>query len=195
MKVKKLFAFAAIFGAFALAAAETAAPAVVEVFANNNANAFKTVKLPALELQEGEKAVLTFKAWLKSNTTAGWTYPLAVRLNGKVLNNANAMIRKEVVAEMGKNKVIEKMPLFDKKNQALVFYAKDITQPLDKRIISDREQGFCFKLDVTDMVAADRENYLTLHNTRPLYSLRKIFKDPKYEFVICVSDIKLSVEK
>ena len=171
-----------------------AQPEIVAVHANNAGNAFKTIKLPAMELKEGEKAILTFKAWIPSSSNAGWTRALMVRLNGKTVTNDNALIRKEIIADFGKGS-IEKMPLLDNKNHALIFYAKDAAQPLDKRITSDRELGFAFKLDVTDKVSAERENYLTLHNVRLLYAMRNIFKNPKYEFIVNISDIKLTAEK
>lgn len=171
-----------------------AQPEIVAVHANNAGNAFKTIKLPAMELKEGEKAILTFKAWIPSSSNAGWTRALMVRLNGKPVTNDNALIRKEIIADFGKGS-IEKMPLLDNKNHALIFYAKDAAQPLDKRITSDRELGFAFKLDVTDKVSAERENYLTLHNVRLLYAMRNIFKNPKYEFIVNISDIKLTAEK
>lgn len=196
MKIHKLFTFAALFGALALTAADAPTQAeIIKVNANNAGTAFKTVKLPAMELKDGEKAVLSFKAWIPAASTAGWTNALMVRINGKVVSSANAMIRKEVVAAMGKDKVVEKIPLFNNKNQILVFYSADPAGEVDKRITVDRELGFAFKLDVSDMVAADRENYLTFHNVRLLYAMRNIFKNPKYEFIVNISDIKLSTEK
>lgn len=190
--------FAAITAALSVAmlngAEAPAQPEIVAVHANNVGNAFKTIKLPAMELKEGEKAILTFKAWIPSNSNAGWTRALMVRLNGKPVTNDNALIRKEIIADFGKGS-IEKMPLLDNKNHALIFYAKDTALPMDKRITSDREQGFTCKFDVSNMVSAERENYLTLHNVRLLYAMRNIFKNPKYEFIVNISDIKLTAEK
>ena len=190
-----LSAFAAMLGAFVLGAAEAPAqPEIVAIHANNAGTAFKTVKLPAMELKDGEKAILTLKIWIPSTANAGWTNALMMRLNGKIISTANAASRAEIVADFGKGK-IEKMPLFNKQDWALVFYARDTAAELDKRITSDREQGFTFKFDVSNMVTADRENYLTLHNKRLLYAMRNIFKNPKYEFIVNVSDIKLTAEK
>ena len=189
-----LLTLAAMFGAFAMTAADAPKSEIVEVKANNTGSAFKTVKLPAMELKDGEKAVLSFKVWIHSATNTGWTTAAMVRVNGKVINGANALTRKEIVADFGKGKV-EKMSLFDKKNVMITFYAKDITAALDKRITSDREQGFAFKFDVSDMVSADRENYISLHNVRYLYQMRQIFKNPQYEFIVNFSEIKLTAEK
>lgn len=195
MKLKNLFTVAAVLGAFVLGAAEAPAqPEIIAVSANNAGTAFKTVKLPAMELKDGEKAILTLKMWIPSTANAGWTNALLIRLNGKVISNVNAVSRAEIVADFGKGK-IEKMPLFNKQNWALVFYAKDPAGALDKRITSDREQGFTYKFDVSNMVSADRENYLTLQNTRLLYAMRNIFKNPKYEFIVNISDVKLSAGK
>ena len=110
------------------------------------------------------------------------------------LTSANAFTRKEIVADFGKGK-IEKLPLFDKKNTMITFYAKDIAAALDKRITSDREQGFTFKFDVSNMVTADRDNYISLHNVRYLYQMRQIFKNPQYEFIVNFSEIKLTAGK
>lgn len=196
MKIRILFAVAAMFGTFALSAADAPAKAeIIKVNANNNGNAVKTVKLPAMALKDGEKAVLSFQAWIPSNYNSGWTNALLLRMNGKVITASQSIGRKEFTAEMGKNKTVETIPLFNKKNQLLTFYAKDIALGLDKRITSDREIGFTFKMDVTDMVSADRENYLTFQNVRLLYAMRKIFKNPKYEFIVCISDLKLTAEK
>lgn len=195
MKFKTLFILAAMFGAMLLAADETPAqPEVTAVPANNVGSAFKTVKLPAMELKDGEKAVLSFKVWIPANANTGWTNAAMVRFNGKVLTGANALTRKEIIADFGKGK-IEKMPLFDKKNVMLTFYAKDTAAELDKRITSDRGEGFTFKFDVSDMVSSDRDNYITLHNVRYLYQMRQIFKNPQYEFIVKFSDIKLTASK
>ena len=195
MKLKALFTFAAMLGAMVLAADEAPAkPEIVAVPANNVGSAFKTVKLPAIELKDGEKAVLSFKVWIPSTANTGWTTAAMIRVNGKVINGANALTRKEIVADFGKGRV-EKMPLFDKKNVMLTFYAKDTAAELDKRITSEREQGFTFKFDVSDMVAADRDNYISLHNVRYLYQMRQIFKNPKYEFIVNFSEIKLTAGK
>ena len=188
------FAMLAMSGA-ALFGADAAPAEIVEVAANNSGTAFKTVKLPAMKLADGEKAVLTLRAWNKAENTTGWTRSMMLRLNGKVLGNDRALVRKELVMVMKKDAQAEKAPLFDAKNQALLFYTSDPNLPVDKRITADRELGSTFKLDVTDLVSADRENFLTIHNVKLLYQLRNIFKNPQYEFIICAGDIKLTAEK
>ena len=195
MKLKTFLSFGAMFGAMLLAAADAPAqPEIVAVPANNVGSAFKTVKLPAMELKDGEKAILSFKVWIPSAANTGWTNAVKIRVNGKEVTSANAFTRKEIVADFGKGK-IEKLPLFDKKNTMITFYAKDIAAALDKRITSDREQGFTFKFDVSNMVTADRDNYISLHNVRYLYQMRQIFKNPQYEFIVNFSEIKLTAGK
>ena len=195
MKLKTLLSFAAMFGALFLAADDAPAkPEIVAVPANNVGSAFKTVKLPAMELKDGEKAILSLKVWIPSPANTGWTNAVKLRFNGKELTGANAFTRQEIVADFGKGR-IEKMPLFDKKNVMITFYAKDTAAELDKRITSDRGEGFTFKFDVSDMVSSDRDNYITLHNVRYLYQMRQIFKNPQYEFIVNFSDIKLTASK
>jgi len=194
MKLKMLFTMLAMSGA-ALFGADAAPAEIVEVAANNAGTAFKTVKLPAMKLADGEKAVLTLRAWNKAQNTTGWTRSMMLRLNGKVLGNEHALVRKELVMVMKKDAPAEKEPLFNAKNQALLFYTSDPNLPVDKRITADRELGSTFKLDVTDLVSADRENFLTIHNVRLLYQMRNIYKNPQYEFIICAGDIKLTAEK
>lgn len=194
MKLKMLCAMLAMSGA-ALFGADAAPAEIVEVAANNAGTAFKTVKLPAMQLADGEKAVLTLRAWNKAPNTVGWTRSMTLRLNGKVLGNEHALVRKELVMVMKKDAPAEKEPLFNAKNQALLFYTSDPNLPVDKRITADRELGSTFKLDVTDLVSADRENFLTIHNVRLLYQMRNIYKNPQYEFIICADDIKLTAEK
>ncbi|MBR2358194.1 MAG: hypothetical protein IKD10_00610 [Lentisphaeria bacterium] len=176
----------------------SAAPAVIEhkVPANNTGTAYTRATFPPMQLEEGERAVLTFKARIQNPTVGGWTRAMQMRMNGKIFTNAHALVRKEISMAMGKDKKIEKEPLFDAKNNVLLYYAPDFEQSVDKRIVTDRELGMQFKIDVSDMISSERENFLTIHNTRYLYSMRKIFKNIKdYQFVIVVSDIKLVKEK
>ena len=194
MKLKMLFIMLAMSGA-ALFGADAAPAEIVEVAADNAGKAFKTVKLPAMQLADGEKAVLTLRAWNKAQNATGGTRSMVLRLNGKALANDRVMVRGELTMAMKKDAPVEKEPLINDKNQALLFYTSDPNLPVDKRITTDRELGSTFKLDVTDLVLPDRENYLTIHNVKLLYQMRQINKNPQYEFIVCVDNVKLTAEK
>jgi hypothetical protein len=126
-----------------------------------------TVELPAVEIKGQERVMLTFDSFMKSPNPGGWGYYLRLNLNGKSVakfqDNSSTRLKNRAEIQLAK---------FDPPYDKTDYWSKDIltvftgpgTGGVDARLLNDRDQGYHFELDVTDLCVSGQKNSLILTN-------------------------------
>lgn len=130
-----------------------------------------TLELPAVAPDPEQVAVLRFRAWLNTPRPAGWNNYLALTLNGTPLDHRTAG---------GQRRVLNRAPAFmtSHPNYAVVNLVEQRSglpclqvffgppdEPVDPMVLSDRDAGYDYLLDISDLLQPGAVNELTLTNT------------------------------
>lgn len=109
-----------------------------------------SVQFPAMPQKKGELPVIRFKAYLKTSKFAGWSQYMHVDLNGKPLGGdvdgakARLLNRDRLMTST----IGSESPF---RNNALLTFFGPAGDEVDPRITSDRQEGYWYLLDVSDV--------------------------------------------
>ena len=169
------------------------------VIPNGTAPVEKSLTFPAIEKKRDEVPVLRFQARLHSPKPDGWNYYLELSLNGKRLSALTAdstpriLNRKREARMFLKNKV-SPWPYWGSvgggDTSLLTFFGSGGRAP-DKRVRSDRREGYWYVLDISDVVnyriigqddhiLSDKPNELILTNNL----LHSFVKNKKFDLIV-----------
>ena len=164
---------------------KTPADAALTIFNPVNANsAFQKVAagngkselitFPAIKLPANTKAALKFNLRLLSTSSSGWGHYTAININGKNVAELNAQKQSRI---LDRNSVMQTTHPKDKSVQwfrspsnysyLLTLFGPESTEEIDKRITSDRDKGYDYSLDVTDLLNANGNNTVQFTNHLP----------------------------
>lgn len=127
----------------------------------------KEVKFPALKKLNGYVPVLKARIFFKAPHAGGWTPCGIIRLNGKVFTPKTAakqsrLLRRGLHLESSVKGKVRKSPYFAG-GKVLVMYGNGKENGLDRRIISDKREGFRYYFDISDLAKyGSGENTLLL---------------------------------
>ena len=115
----------------------------------------QTVRLPALPVRKGRALCLRFQARLDTPKPGGWNPYLGIRINGKPLSRFTAgggerMLKR---AEFIQTTIEGKRSWWGQRGgMPVLFTVFGPADTLDERILTDREEGYWYLLDISDLV-------------------------------------------
>jgi hypothetical protein len=128
------------------------------------------LSLPAVAVREGAKPCLRFQVRLNTKTLAGWNPYLRLKVDGEPVGGLTAGHRPRLV---------NRHPAFETCNSTerrtgyyqpsasqsciTVFFGPDFAA-IDPRVLTDRDEGYWYLLDLSGLVRADRPSTLTVVN-------------------------------
>ncbi len=132
----------------------------------------ETLALPAIPVAPDQTAVMRFQARLEWPAPGGWNNYLAIALNGVSLAGGNTT---DGVPRLVNRRTTFRtssphwptVPVMEPRNGLdclNVFFGPADTPP-DPQVLSDRDEGYWYLLDVSDAVHTDGPNELVLTNT------------------------------
>ena len=128
-----------------------------------------TLDVPPLPGRPGQVVALRFRAWLYGERPGGWNNLTVVSLNGHDLTrtvgesgprvlNRRSPIRTSLAKEAMLNVIQDR----DGRPALQTFFGPG--DALDDRVLTDREEGYWYLLDISDQARADGPNQLVLTN-------------------------------
>lgn len=119
----------------------------------------QTIRFPAVKKDTAKRVVLRFRARLDNPTPAGWNYFLGLKLNGKEISAFTANGTPRLLNRAAEVQVDEGRPnnmswwgqVQSLPTSLLTFFAPDF-QSLDNRVKTDRDEGFWYVIDISDLV-------------------------------------------
>ena len=129
------------------------------------------LELPALSAKPGNVLSLRFRARLHHQQPAGWGNYLALRFNdvlleAKLADNLPRVLNRRLTIATTDPKY-RRVPLMQPSRglPCLQVFFGPAEPGLDPRVITDRDEGYQYVVDVSDVARADGPNRLTLINT------------------------------
>jgi len=113
-----------------------------------------SIEVPLIKEERGKVVVMKFKARLHMETSSGWNDYLGVEINGKVLSK---------YTNKGYSRLINRKEIFKSTIEERDWWKKRAGYPtltvyfgngktLDSRVISDKEEGFWYMLNISDVI-------------------------------------------
>ena len=147
------------------------------------------IQLPKIENKKGFKVVLCINAFFEVAGGTGWSHQWSLKLNSKAIcrKNSSGEIRLLNRPDIAKTTLGEQA-FWRKNNQheCLIGFFTDKKNKLDKRIISSRDQGTKFCLDISDLVSSKNINELEIIN----HLTDSVYHDG-IKRILIISDIKV----
>ena len=118
-----------------------------------------TLKFPAVKVPNGTIPVLFFNARIRSEGFGGWNPFIALTLNGQKLEKMTGSGRGRLLkrgnvlkTSLPGKKELDYFQNMRGRNSLLTFFAPLGTEEMDPRVLSDREHGYDYYLDVSDVL-------------------------------------------
>lgn len=132
------------------------------------------VVFPALRRVSGKIPVLQADIFFHCPAPSGWNSATNIILNGRQISRYNAQGKERLLRRGTYMMTTSKREWWDKGIGLLVYFGPG-TGEVDKRIVSPREEGYTYYLDVSDLlnyvelglddrIESDKENVLQLNN-------------------------------
>lgn len=119
-----------------------------------DAKTSRTIDFPAVKRVPGTVEVLAFDAWLYTPSPSGWNGYLNIRLNGRELSRYTGTGEERLLRRGDRmTTTFPKQPVrpWWEGNTLLMLFGPGCG-PVDQRIISPREEGYTYYIDISDVV-------------------------------------------
>lgn len=131
-----------------------------------------TLNIPAISPKAGHKVVMHFDARLLFQRQAGWNHCMGIKVNGIMLDEnmpsgSLRIINRDVEQRFQKNKIESLWETQGTHSGILVYYSPATSKNVLPRALSNREEGFLYALDVTDVIR-NEPNQVEFINLLPL---------------------------
>jgi len=126
----------------------------IEIISEENTVTKYSIEIPAIKKEKDMAVVIRFKARLHSEEPGGWNDYLGIEVNGNILDKYTSYGYYRLINRIGMFKsTIEEKDWWSKRSgypTIIVYFGNG--EALDSRILSHKEEGYGYMLDISDVV-------------------------------------------